>query len=297
MGPLLVPDPWFGTPQFPHTTSDLKELKTCLVNGTHVAFRRDANIIWLRQGPGDHQRTNHYGVVLSVISLEGDVSDLAKQINKDTFIYLMKAKELHTSYASFDSYKYDSPSPVPCDASSPTPTTSVTTTGSVMDTIRVRGTTALSYGGGIAFIQSIWFYIGRARWLSLPFAIPISVAIVALAGFTPSDVVDLFIRLTSPIASYAWVVFSGISMSWLLDPWLWFLPVIGGTVWICRQCNYMSIVVSDDSAKMIPPPPVQVVPLTPASPVAPITQPNLGVQSPAIITPASQTMCMANLIW
>ena len=86
LSPLIAePDIWFGSPTVPHNTAGIKELKTRLNNGMLVLIKNDKNVIWLRQGPSVHHRTYPHGVVLSVVSLGGELSTAAKQIGRDKF--------------------------------------------------------------------------------------------------------------------------------------------------------------------------------------------------------------------
>ena len=86
-------------------------------------------------------------------------------------------------------------------------------------------------------MQSLWWLVRQVRWIRYPIIIPISVVFIALVGVAPSDITGLFISATVPIARYVWGVFSGLSVSWLKDHWLWFLPVICCAIWFCRHCG------------------------------------------------------------
>ena len=63
-----------------HTTENIKTMKTGLVGGYIVAFRKDNTVIWARQGPDSRKRTAPFGVALSVISGAHEHSDLAKRL-------------------------------------------------------------------------------------------------------------------------------------------------------------------------------------------------------------------------
>ena len=87
MAPFLQQEAWSGSDSLPHTTSDFKDLENCLIGGAQVLFRNDTTTIWLKQGPSDHRRNNPTGVILSVLPVEGDVSELAKKIGRGKFAY------------------------------------------------------------------------------------------------------------------------------------------------------------------------------------------------------------------
>ena len=219
MAPLLQTEEWVGTRENPHTTALFKDLENCLLNGTHVAFRRDQGGIWLRQGTSDHQRTNHYGVVLSVRALEGDESELAQRINKDRPIYITKASEVHGSYASFHSYRYPPSVEVPCSEAPPSIVES-----STESSLATRGAYALSYGGGVLMVQSLWWAARNVAWFRYPILIPIVVFIAALSGLTPTIIADTVMEIMcTPFKAIGkWM--SRLSYTWLADPWLWIPP-------------------------------------------------------------------------
>ena len=106
LAPFLQQEAWRGSDSSPHSKVDLEELKTCLINGSQVSFRKDSTPIWLKQGPSDHHRANPTGVILIALPLDGDSSDSAGEISRDKFIYLIKSGDDHATYASFTSYRY-----------------------------------------------------------------------------------------------------------------------------------------------------------------------------------------------
>ena len=91
------PDVGFGSPTVPRNTVDLKELKTCLSNGARVAFKNDKHAVLARLGPSAHQIANPHVSVLSVVSVDVDLSSAAKQIDRDKSIYLTKTGDAHHS--------------------------------------------------------------------------------------------------------------------------------------------------------------------------------------------------------
>ena len=225
IAPFMEGDSRFGSATRPRTTVDLKELKNCLANGSRGAFRKGPGVIWHRQGPQEHHRTNVYGAVLSAIALDGDTSDMARKIDRDKFIYLIKSGDSHQTYASFDTYKFDTPTTGAC------PVSAVSPTGSIVTALTTRGASALSYDGGIISMQSIWRVARHVRWLRHPIMVPIAIAVAIFAGVTPTVIADVVSSLGAPIAKFAWNWISHISLSWLGGPWLWLFPIIFTLVW------------------------------------------------------------------
>ena len=179
---------WLGAAATPRNTSNLKELKSCSNNGVSVEFRRDQTTIWLKQGPGAHQRTNHYGVILSVIPTTGDVSEPGQRINRGKSIYLMKLIEEHSFLDSFDPYRYPDTTPN-CVA------TSLAQASSAVTSITTRGATALSYGGSVHLVQSAWWALRHVAWLRSPVMIPIVIFSVALVGATPTGIAEALTQI------------------------------------------------------------------------------------------------------
>ena len=232
-------------------------MEACLLNGTHVAFRQDQREIWLRQGTGDHQRTNHYGVVLSVRALEGDVSDLAQRINKGRFIYIMKASEVHGSYASFHSYRYPPSIATPCVDPLPSPVES-----SADSSLATRGAYAISYGGGVLLVQSLWWAARNVAWFRYPILIPLVVFIAALPGLTPTLIADTIMELVfTPFKALGkWA--SRLSYTWLADPWLWIVPIIILVIWGLSRLSPAGLEPeSEDSPMMRKQVPISATPL------------------------------------
>ena len=92
------------------TSSKISHLKHHLQDGGEAWIRSDINdsrnAAVLAQGPGDHQRTNKNGCILSVKATgEGDL-DIISRINQDGAIYMSRNGEPHDSLLTVVAYKY-----------------------------------------------------------------------------------------------------------------------------------------------------------------------------------------------
>ena len=235
--PLVAEDQWQGTASNPHTTDDIKLMKDCLVEGQRVAFRRDNLVTWVKQGPGSHKRTAPFGVLLSVVPEKEEKGDVAKRVQRDKTIYLVKSGADHADYVSFDQYLMPSglkncTPPDNAIANIPVSTIAAVTTG-----IARNGIQALAYGGGALVAQVVWWMAKHATWLKHPIMIPIVITIVALAGATPTSIANTCIAIFKYAVNTAVSAIATLSSSWLADPWFWFPPVVLLVIWLCIHVN------------------------------------------------------------
>ena len=237
MPPLVVDDQWQGTASNPHTTDNIKLMKDCLVGGQCVAFRRNNMITWVRQGPSAHKRTAPFGVLLSVIPDKEEKSDIAKRIQRDKVIYLVKSGADHTDYVSFDQYLLPTGVKNCTHPENATTDAPVTTVAAVTTGITQNGLRALTYGGGALAAQVVWWLAKHISWLKHPIMIPIVIAIVALAGVTPTSFANACISVVKSVVQSAMSALATLSLSWLADPWFWFPPVVLLVVWLCIHVN------------------------------------------------------------
>ena len=131
-------------------------------------------------------------------------------------------------------------------------------------------------------MQSIWWVARHIRWIRHPIMVPIAIVVAILAGAIPTIIADLVLSLGAPISKYVrnWV--SRLSVSWLGDPWLWFLPIIFLLVWWIRQ-HGPSTYLSDSGDSPLG-----------ACPGKPLAKPPL----PQVGRPIRKAeLCDASLIW
>lgn len=139
------PEQWFSTASPPRATGGIRNLKAVIGEGKRVTFRRP-HVIWARQGPGAHRRTNPDGVILSGITIDGEDSLLAKQVDKAKSLFLSMSGNDHTSIDTFQPYRL---SPELKEAVAST----LQKAGSEVSDVSARCVAALSYGGGIVSIR------------------------------------------------------------------------------------------------------------------------------------------------
>ena len=229
-------------------------MKTCLLEGYNVTFKRDARTINVRQGPESHRRTAPFGVVLSVISATPERTDLAKKIDREKFIYLIKSGEDHATYASFDQYQLPQTEPANCPLPSPpqAPTPQFIL-GSY--NLSIRTMRALSYGGGALAVQSFWWVSRNAVWLRYPILIAGAISILTFSCVTPASIAEWVMSHLKQAGGEVLRVVAQVSKTWLGDPWLWFtVCLVVLVVWWLKQpvCNREDPE-SEDSPRKPPP--------------------------------------------
>ena len=98
-------------------------------------------MVWVRQGSVGHHRTKHHGFMLGVVSVDGEHSANAKQVDRDMFTYLIKSGRCRSSFVPIRSYQYH---PMGNDRCEAPPLTHASSAAPSIDT---RVPHALSYGG------------------------------------------------------------------------------------------------------------------------------------------------------
>ena len=196
MAPLVFESEiWYGTPNAPHTTEDIRRLKTALAEGLRVAFRRDKQAAWCRREPDERPRTSDDGVALSAISMGGEHCENAKQLDRDKELFLSETGGDHASLATSHSYQF----PTAEGAAGSSAISKIGASGSAVST---RWGTALPYGRGVIAARALWVDLGNVAWLRRPVMIPIVIAIAVLSGLTPSLMAETFPPLCHIVASY-----------------------------------------------------------------------------------------------
>ena len=218
MSPVAGGEAWQGSDAKPHSADDIKSLKSALVDGQHVDIREGETIIKVRQGPESHKRTAPFGVLLSVVSVHGENSQLAKKIDRGKWIYLVKSGDTHDTYASFHQYRLPEKTP-PANPISPAEPVGVSRFAVSTPHIATKSLRVLSYGGGMIALQSLWRITRHAAWLRHPIMIPIVVAVAALAGLTPTIIAGTFMESATLVGGKILLVVKHISATWLGDPW------------------------------------------------------------------------------
>ena len=95
-------------------------------------------------GPDSHRSTNLDGVVVRAISVDGDNSERAKQIDRGESLNLINPGDGSPSYASFHLYQFRPSAGGNSDVSA------LPDVGYLATSVSTRGTKALSYGGEIS---------------------------------------------------------------------------------------------------------------------------------------------------
>ena len=217
MAPLVMGDTWHGSPNLPHTTENIKTMKTCLTEGYRAALRRNDTAIWLKQGPDSHRRAAPFGVVLSGASVDNERNELAKRIDREKFIYLVKSGEGHATYASFNQYQLRIPEVSKCGTPAAPPSASRFIIASA--TLSTQVFRALPYGDGSLAIQSVWWLSRHVSVLCHPLMIPVGIAFSTAIGITPSVLADLRFQAAAFIGGHRLVLLAKLSKSWLCGPW------------------------------------------------------------------------------
>ena len=249
MAPISGEEMWQGTPEVPHSTDNIYAMKSCLVDGYSVVFRRGNTTIEVRQGPEGRKRTAPFGVVLSVISDAKETGDLAKRIGRSKYIYLVKSGGDHATYASFEQYKLPKPEACPTTQSIPgTTPSSFIISSSELTTRTLR---ALSYGGGALAAQSFWWVSRNAVWMRYPILVPDVIATIVFSGVTPSVIADWVMGKLTTAGGHLAHVCTEVSKTWLGDPWLRITLVCCGLIfwWWCKPVRNRQGPESEDSPR------------------------------------------------
>ena len=146
--------------------------------------------------------------------------ELENQMGRVEFIYLAKLGGDHTAFASFQPHRQPQMEDEKCG------TSALVQAGSVVSPISTRGSTALSYRGGIRVAQTPWWESRHVSWARHPLMIPAVATVAILGGHDPSMLEDLFILVGHAVGRYIshWVF--RMSQTWLCDPWIWRIPFI-----------------------------------------------------------------------
>ena len=100
---------WFGSASLPHNVKNLRKLKHQLLDGATLVLRHHMETVKVVTGPYDHKRCSDNGLVISV-QLAGDqTGNLAKWIDKEKFVYIIRNGSQHPKYPTVSEYHFHDP--------------------------------------------------------------------------------------------------------------------------------------------------------------------------------------------
>ena len=100
---------WYGSTSLPHTTKSLRKMKNNLLDGATLLLRHHLETVKVVTGPYEHKRCSDKGLVISV-KLQGDQpGNLAKWIDKEKYVYVIRNGSQHPKYAKVSEYQYCDP--------------------------------------------------------------------------------------------------------------------------------------------------------------------------------------------
>ena len=166
--------------------------------------------------------------------MDGEHSDLAKQINGAKSTYVIKSGGDRSNYAFVHPCQMPPVGGATCkNAAGASPSSSrLRTVDPCFTTNSVR---APSYVGGGLAIQSSWLLTRHLAWIRRSIILPAAVEIAALSGATSTTISDVDTCVATYIGRETLRVLARLHRAFLGDQMFWLLPIVIIFIWRCRN--------------------------------------------------------------